>query len=134
MLRKSLVACLVFFVLAACVLEAQNVFALPGSASTALAAQVYSANPFSPITGVTTGPGAFLALAANGKFYIIQTSTSVAVTDSVFATVGSIGSFSQAPTGAVVPPTVSGSRSPPGQCTSSTPVPIRNSPRRGASA
>ena len=105
MLRKSLVVFFLFFAVAACVLEAQDVFALPGSASAALVAQVYSANPLSPITGVTTtGPGAFLALAAAGKFYIIQASTSVAVTDSVFATVKSIGTFSQDPTGAVVTP------------------------------
>ena len=62
MLRKSLVACLLFFALAACVLQAQDVFALPGSASTALAAQVYSANPLSPITSV---PGSSNASAAS---------------------------------------------------------------------
>jgi uncharacterized protein (TIGR03437 family) len=104
MLRKSLVACLVFFALAASVLEAQNVFALPGSASTAQVAQVYYTNPLSPITGVSTGPGAFLVLAAAQKFYIVQNSISVGVTDGTFATVRSIGSFSQAPTGAVISP------------------------------
>src|ERR1700680_4292746 len=104
MLRKSLVACFVLFAIVASVLNAQDVFALPGSASAAQSALAYSANPLSQITGVSTGQGAFLVLAAAKKFYIVQNSLSVGVTDGTFATVRSIGSFSQAPTGAVITP------------------------------
>src|SRR5712692_2932286 len=104
MLRKSLVACFLLFAAAVFLLQGQDVFVVPGSLSASQSVVAYSANPLAQITGVTAGPGAFLVLAAAGKFYILQNSTAVAVTDSTFATVQSIGSFTQAPTGAAATP------------------------------
>jgi len=104
MLRKTLVASFLLLANAAFVAQAQDVFVAPGALSTSQSLVAYTANPLAQITGLTAGPGAFQVLAAAGKFYIIQNSGSVSVTDGAFATVRSIGSFTQAPTGAAVTP------------------------------
>ena len=104
MLRKVLVACLSFFVIAVFALRAQDVFVMPGAASGGQAIAAFAANPLSEITSVPTGAGAFLTLTADGKFYIISNSTSMTVSDSSFASPHSVGSFSQAASGAAVTP------------------------------
>jgi uncharacterized protein (TIGR03437 family) len=60
----------------------QSVFVLPGPNSTASTVTVFSASPFSNITGFTAGAGAFQVLGTpdGSKFYVIANSGSSTVT------------------------------------------------------
>jgi uncharacterized protein (TIGR03437 family) len=86
-------------------LQAQDVFVMPGSSSSTQNLQVFSANPFSSITGFSAGVGSFLTLAKpdGTKFYVIANSGTATITstDTTFAspkTVASIGSPASAAT------------------------------------
>jgi len=89
-------------------LHAQDVFVLPGSTSPGANVFVYSAQPLSNVTGFPAGIGAFQALAKpdGTAFYVIANSKAqgVTVTGSTFATAQAAGSFTQAPTAAVLTP------------------------------
>ncbi len=104
MLRKVVAACLLFFATSVLVLRAQDVFVMPGAASSGQSVAAFAASPLSEITSVSTVAGPFLTLTANGNYYIVGSSTSVTVTSSGFGTPTSIGSFSQGATGAAVSP------------------------------
>jgi uncharacterized protein (TIGR03437 family) len=85
MLKKALASCVICLVLFAASLHAQaqqDVFAVPGANSTANSVAVFSANPFSNITGFSAGAGTFLVVAKpdGSKFYAIANSGSSTVT------------------------------------------------------
>jgi uncharacterized protein (TIGR03437 family) len=85
MLKNALASCVICLVIFAASLHAQaqqDVFAVPGANSTATNVPVFSANPFSNITGFSAGAGTFLILAKpdGSKFYAIANSGSSTVT------------------------------------------------------
>jgi uncharacterized protein (TIGR03437 family) len=85
MLKNFLASCVVGLLVFATGLHAQaqqNVFAVPGANSTSNTVQVFSANPFSNITGFSSGAGTFFVLAKpdGSKFYSIANSGSATVT------------------------------------------------------
>ena len=64
--KNALASCVICLVLFAASLHAQaqqDVFAVPGANSTANSVAVFSANPFSNITGFSAGAGTFLVVA-----------------------------------------------------------------------
>jgi uncharacterized protein (TIGR03437 family) len=83
--KNALASCVICLVLFAASLHAQaqqDVFAVPGANSTANSVAVFSANPFSNITGFSAGAGIFLVVAKpdGSKFYAIANSGSSTVT------------------------------------------------------
>lgn len=102
----SCVICLVFFAANLHAQAQQNVFAVPGANSTATNVPVFSANPFSNITGFSAGPGTFLVLAKpdGSKFYAIANSGSstVTVVPSGFTNPRSLASLGTQATAAVM--------------------------------
>ena len=103
MLRK-VAANVALLITAAVALQAQDVIVMPGAASTGQSVAAFAASPVSLITSLSTGTGAFVTLSANGNLYVIGTSTSVTVSNASFASPLSIGSFTQAATGAALTP------------------------------
>jgi len=109
MLKNAVASCVICLVLFAANLHAQaqqNVFAVPGANSTATNVPVFSANPFSNITGFSAGPGTFLVLAKpdGSKFYAIANSGSstVTVVPSGFTNPRSLASLGTQATAAVM--------------------------------
>ena len=110
MLKNAVAICVIFSALGATsLLQAQaqqNVFAVPGANSTAGNVLVYTANPFSNITGFAAGAGTFAILAKpdGSKFYAIANSGSqtVTVVPNNFNNPRSLGNLGTQATGAAI--------------------------------
>ncbi len=107
MFIRALALCAACGVLAANLLHAQDLFALPGYNSSSQQVVVYAVNPISELTTFPAGPGAFLVLAKpdGSKFYVIAHSSAQTITsvDSKFQGTRTI-SLPQAATAAVLTP------------------------------
>src|SRR5258708_31069211 len=88
------------------VIEAQDVFVLPGSASANANVLVASATNLSALGAFNAGVGAYQALSKpdGNKFYIISSSGVVTVVDAGFTNPRQIAALPQAPTAAEVTP------------------------------
>ena len=87
-------------------IEAQDVFVLPGSASSNTNVLVASATNLSALGAFNAGAGSYQALAKpdGNKFYIISNSGVVTVVDAAFTNPQQIAALPQSPTGAVITP------------------------------
>jgi uncharacterized protein (TIGR03437 family) len=108
MLKRSLGLCALSFGLGALLLQAQDVFVLPGAGSDSGAVAVFTANPLSKITTFDSGNGSFLAIPTldGSKFFVIADSTaqSITVTDSTFLHPTVVANLSAAARKAVMTP------------------------------
>lgn len=108
MFKRVLAPCLVCLCMVAAVLQAQDVFVLPGTNSNSQNVFVFTTNPFVSITSFSAGAGAFQVFEKpdGTKLYAVSNSGSATVTsvDNSFAAPHSLGNLGQQATAAVLTP------------------------------